>query len=110
MNNDQAQSEIQLKQALADEKPTIIFFHSMNCDPCKQMIENVYVVYPEFSKSIVLIDVNVSDIRNHDLLRNQEIHSIPSLKFFDSHMQSQIIYGVISPEEIKNQLILLINQ
>ncbi|MCJ7625006.1 MAG: thioredoxin family protein [Anaerolineaceae bacterium] len=110
LNNDQVQSEVQLKHALVDEKPTILFFHSMNCDPCMQMIENVGSVYPEFSKSIVLVDVNVSDVRNHELLRDQGVRSIPSLMFYDRHGQSQIFYGVTSPEEIKKQIILLLSK
>ena len=109
LNNDRIQSEIQLKQALGDEKPTIVFFHSTTCDPCIQMMENVGSAYPEFSKSIVLVDVIVSDVRNHELLRDQGVRFIPSLVFYDRHGQSEIVYGVKTSEEIREHILILLD-
>jgi len=102
--------EDQLNKALVNGDPALVFFHSTTCDPCMEMIENVERAYPEFSEKITLIDVNVSDERNHNLLRSQGVQLIPSLKFFDKNGQAHIVYGVITPEQIQEELITLLEQ
>ncbi len=96
--------EEQLHRALAAGEPSVVFFHSLTCDPCIAMMNTVDEVYPEFAGSITLIDVNVSDTRNHDLLRDQGIQAIPSLVFYDGSGQSETSYGVIPPETLRQRL------
>jgi thiol-disulfide isomerase/thioredoxin len=91
----------QLQNALAASKPTVVFFHSLNCDPCIQMMDVVDQVHPEFAGSVVLVDVNVSDTRNHDLLRAEDIRMIPSLVLYDRFGQRQITYGVMTPGDLR---------
>lgn len=53
--------EEEFHRALAAGKPTVVFFHSVTCDPCIEMMNTVGEVYPEFASSVTLIDVNVSE-------------------------------------------------
>lgn len=100
----------QLSAALESGLPVVAFYHSTTCDPCMQMIENVNQVYPEFSDVIILVDANVSDESNLSLLRSQDVRLIPSLQFFDGDGQSRIVYGVITPEQIREELTALLEQ
>ncbi|GAB4473452.1 MAG: hypothetical protein Kow00124_12450 [Anaerolineae bacterium] len=101
----------QLQQALADARPTMVFFHSLDCDPCVQMMGVVDGVYPSFSETVVLVDVNVSDTRNHDLLRAEGIRAIPSLVFYSrGGRRSETFYGVMPPEQLEQALQSLVEQ
>ena len=102
--------EAQLEVALSTSQPTVVFFHSLTCDPCMRMMEIVEQVYPEFSSSIALVDVNVSDTRNHPLLRQHGIRVIPSLVYYDQTGQSETQYGVIDPLQFRQQLQTLAGQ
>lgn len=93
----------QLERSLSAGQPTVVFFHSLTCDPCMQMVDNMEEVYPDFTDRIELVDVNVSDRRNHILLREAGIRVIPSLVFFDSAGQANTIYGVIPPADLREQ-------
>lgn len=48
----------QLDRALADNRPTLAFLHSNNCQQCIVMIETVEQGYPEFSRLVTLVKVN----------------------------------------------------
>lgn len=94
----------QLQRALSQGQPTVVFFHSLTCDPCMQMVDHMEQVYPSFSNRVELVDVNVSDTRNHTLLREQGVRVIPSLVFYDSAGQSSTTYGVMTPGDLQQQL------
>lgn len=102
--------EAQLQRALADGKPVVVFFHSLTCDPCMQMMDVVDQVYPEFADAVELVDVNVSDTRNHDLLRAEDIRMIPSLVVYDRLGQRQITYGVMIPDDLRQRMQILAGQ
>lgn len=102
--------EQQLQHALAESEPTAVFFHSLTCDPCIQMMDVVDQVYPSFSEVVALVDVNVSDTRNHDLLRAEDIRVIPSLVLYDRRGQRQVFYGVMPPDQFRQQLLQLVEQ
>jgi thiol-disulfide isomerase/thioredoxin len=95
----------QYKFAIANGKPTLVFFHSYTCKSCLQMIDTVYEIYPEFSSQVVLIDVDVHDIRNEALLHRVGINLIPTLIFYNQAGDSMFSVGVISGEELRQRLI-----
>ncbi|GAB4575015.1 MAG: hypothetical protein Kow0077_24460 [Anaerolineae bacterium] len=102
--------QVQLQTALANGRPTVVFFHSLTCEPCIQMMETVNLIYPEFADQITLVDVNVSDTRNHSLLREQGIRLIPSLVYYDRQGRSEISYGVMAHSVFRQQLLELTSQ
>ncbi|MDZ7843507.1 MAG: thioredoxin family protein [Anaerolineales bacterium] len=51
--------EEEFDQAMQAGRPIFVFLHSLDCNPCQVMMENVAEVYPEFEEEDVLIDVNV---------------------------------------------------
>jgi len=81
-----------------------VFFHSNNCMQCIRMIEIVEQVYPDFSESVPLVDVNVYDERNGDLLQRAGIRFIPTLVFVDRTGQRQEHVGVMEPDALREQL------
>jgi hypothetical protein len=46
--------EVTLDRALAANRPTLAFFHSLTCDSCIEMTAIVQQVYPEFQGTITL--------------------------------------------------------
>lgn len=99
-----ASLETQLNQALQQGRPTFVFSHSMECIPCKAMINVVLQVYPEFQNSVALIDVDVYDQSNTNILRRENLRSIPTLVFYDGNGNRQMHIGVMEPDQFRQTL------
>jgi len=93
--------EEQLDYALVTGQPTLVFFHSMNCDPCIAAMQVVEDVYQAYEESIVLVDVNVSETANHPLLRRVGVRTIPAFFVYDRSGELQIYYGVPQPDQLR---------
>jgi thiol:disulfide interchange protein len=96
--------EAQLNQLLAAEEPVFVFFHSNTCVQCVKMTQIVEQVYPDFSDSVALVDVNVYDERNQNLLQRADIRVIPTLIFVDREGQAQGHIGVMESQVLREQL------
>ena len=92
--------EGQLDAALQEKRPTFVFLHSLECIPCKEMMEIVAQVYPPFEDTVVLIDVDVYDQRNTNILRREGLQAIPTLVFYDREGERQMHIGVLPPEQL----------
>jgi thiol:disulfide interchange protein len=97
-------AEIQLNRALQAGQPTLAFFHSNNCHQCIVMMETVGQVYPEFSSSVAMVDVNVNDENNAALLERVGIQFIPTLIFYNHTGEEQVSVGVIEAEQLRQTL------
>ena len=95
---------VQLQNALAQNHPTLAFFHSNNCHQCQVMMETVAQVYPEFNNSITLVDINVYDKRNESLLRQVGLQYIPTLIFYNRAGKEQVSVGVMEAEKLRQTL------
>ena len=94
----------QLAQVLQDGQPALAFFHSNTCQQCIEMIGIVDEVYPDFSGSVALVDVNVYDGRNSALLRQVELQFIPTLIFYDQNGEAEVFIGVMTAEQLRQRL------
>lgn len=94
----------QLEQALAQNRPVMVFMHSTDCIPCKEMTGIVEQVYPSFAQQVALVDVNVYDRANAALLQSLGLRVIPTSVFFDRQGQGRQVMGVIPPDELRSQL------
>jgi len=99
--------EEQLDFYLEDKEPIFLFFHSDNCHSCIVMMETVDDVFPEFMDRVKMVDVNVYDPQNQDLLRKAQIYSIPTQIFIDQEAKGKVAVGVMSAEELREQLQIL---
>ena len=96
--------EAKLDRALQTRQPTLAFFHSNNCQQCIVMMDTVAQVYPEFTDSVTLVDVNVYDEQNQALLKRVGLQYIPTLIFFDRAGQGEVSVGVMEAEQLKQTL------
>ena len=96
--------ESQLDAALREKRPTFVFLHSLECIPCKEMMGTVAEVYPDFQDSIVLIDVNIYDESNSNILRRENLQSIPTLVFYDAQGTRQVFIGAMPVEQFRDTL------
>jgi thioredoxin-like negative regulator of GroEL len=94
----------QLDRALAEHRPTLAFFHSTTCQQCIVMMGTVSQVYPEFSTSVVLVDVNVYDENNAALLQRVGLQYIPTLIFYDHTGKGQVFIGVLKADQLRQNL------
>lgn len=93
--------ETQLNQALQSGQPVLVFFHAAGCHNCTAMSEIVAQVYPEFSDSIALVDVNVVERRNMPLVKQAKVQYIPTLNFYDQDGQEQVYVGVMEADQLR---------
>lgn len=94
----------QLDLALAENRPTLAFFHSDNCYQCLVMTNTVAQVFPEFKEAVTLVDVNVYDERNNELLKRVGLQYIPTLIFYDPSGKEQVSVGVMEAENLRQTL------
>jgi hypothetical protein len=95
---------MQLDRALRAGQPTLAFFHSNNCQQCIVMMETVAQVYPEFSQTIELVDINVYDENNAVLLNRVGLRYIPTLIFYDHTGNGQVSVGVMEADLLRQTL------
>lgn len=96
--------EAQLAAARQDNQPAFVFLHSTDCIPCKEMMDIVDQVFPEFEGSVALVDVNVYDKRNIELMRSEGLQVIPTLVFYDRQGVRQTHMGVMEPAQFRTTL------
>ena len=99
--------EEQRADALAAGKPTFVFLHSLDCIPCKEMMEIVAQVYPEFDNKVVIVDVDVYADENAGLLRAEMVRAIPTLVFYDRSGQRRVYVGVMEAAQLRLTLVTL---
>ena len=99
--------EEQRANALATGKPTFIFLHSLDCVPCKEMMDIVALVYPEFDNKVILVDVDVYADENAGLLRDEMVRAIPTLVFYDRSGQRRVYVGVMEAAQLRLTLVTL---
>jgi thiol:disulfide interchange protein len=61
-------------------------------------------VYPEFSSTVTLVDVNVYDEYNAALLQRVGLQYIPTLIFYDHTGKGQVSVGVMEDEQLRQTL------
>ena len=71
------------------------------------MVKMVAQVFPEFSNSVVLIDIDVYDPNNQALLKRVGLQYIPTLIFYDRHGQDETFIGVLTPQILRERLMAL---
>ena len=96
--------EAQLDRLLEAGKPAFLFFHSNTCAQCVKMTGIVEEVYPDFSDSVALVEVNVYDERNKSLRQRADIRAIPTLIFVDREGEVGGHVGVMEPDALRDQL------
>lgn len=96
--------EAQLERALEAGQPTLAFYHSNDCYSCIEMIGVVQQVYPEFSGSVTLVDVNVYAVENRPLLQSEQVRYIPTLIFYDQQGTREVTVGVLEAGALRQKL------
>lgn len=93
-----------LEQALAAGHPVLVFYHSLDCHSCVEMMEVVAEVYPEFEATVDLVDVNVYDPSSEAVIRWGGIRYIPTLVFVDRGGGREVKVGTMTLEALQEGL------
>lgn len=96
--------EARLDRLLSAGEPVFLFFHSDTCVQCVKMTGIIEEVYPGFSESVALVDVDVYDARNRNLLQRASIRAIPTLVFVDREGAIEGHIGVMEADALRQQL------
>ena len=99
--------EQQLDRLLEEGRPIFVFFHSTDCVSCMMMMETVDQIYPTYQNKVALVDVHVYDSENQNLLKRAAIRSIPTQVFIDSKGNGNVAVGVMTTDQLDEQLALL---
>lgn len=99
--------EVTLDRALAANRLTLAFYHSLTCDSCKEMTAIVQQVHPEFRGAITLVDVDVYDGRNQALVDRARIIAIRTLVLIDRRSQTRPFVGVMGADHLRQRLLAL---
>ena len=99
--------EQQLDRLLEEGKPVFVFFHSTDCVSCTMMMDTVDQIYPTYQNKVALVDVHVYDPENQNLLQRAAIRSIPTQLFVDSTGYGIVAVGVMTTDQLDEQLALL---
>ena len=93
-----------LEQALAAGRPVLVFYHSLDCRSCVEMMEVVAEVYPEFEATVDLVDVKVHDASSEAVIRWGGIRYIPTLVFVDRDGGREVQVGTMTLEALREAL------
>jgi thiol:disulfide interchange protein len=100
--------EGQFERYLQEEKLIFIFFHSNTCESCIMMMTTVDQVYPAYENEVALVDINVYDPINAKFLQRVGINTIPTQVFVDSSGQETVTIGVMTADQLTQQLDFLV--
>lgn len=96
-----------LEENLSAGRPAIVFFHSPDCSSCNQVQASLDAVYPEFRDAIALLGADVTDLRERELVERVGVQTAPTLLLVDAGGNEKLIVGEISPQELRDELLLL---
>ncbi len=101
-SNGSAQTRID--QSLAQGMPVMVFFYSEDCRSCREMEKTIDDVFPQFKKSVTLVEVNVYDEGNNELVERTGVHTTPVELFIDGQGTETLVLDVLSAEDLRAQL------
>ena len=94
----------QLREALAQGRPAVVFMHSTTCQSCIDMMKVVDQVHPEFAGQVTLVDVDVHDDANGPLMQMLGLRYIPTVVVFNREGQSWQNVGLMEPDAFRTFL------
>ncbi len=97
-------AQVKIDQAVEQGKPVMAFFYSEDCRSCREMEKTIAAVYPEFKKSVILVEVNVYEDENRELVERTGVHTTPVELFIDGKGTETLVLEAMSPEDLREQL------
>ena len=88
----------------------MVFFHSTDCKPCREMTVVVQEVRPDFDEHIAFIDVITNDRSNAPLVQKAQIRAIPTTVFIMASGQGHGFVGAMKEEDLRAELIKLMSE
>jgi len=93
-----------IEWAKANRRPTMILYHSTNCEPCRKMDALVQMVRRDYEPAVLFVDAITSDPANASLVQQAQIHAIPSSVFIKSPGESKTIVGLMTQAALRAEL------
>ncbi len=102
LNREPAAAKLVVHRAAGDA--VVVFFHSPDCSSCEQVRSSLDAVYPEFKNSVVLLDVDVTEMRERPLVEQIGVQTAPTLLLVNANGEEKMIVGEISPQDLRAEL------
>jgi len=61
-------------------------------------------VYPAFKNAVTMLDVDVTDMRERELVERTGVQTTPTLLLVDASGVEKLIVGEISPQDLRAEL------
>jgi len=94
--------ENDFKQTLESNKSVVIDFYADWCGPCNALSPTVKKLAEEFDGEVNIKKVNVDE--NKDLAREFGVRSIPTLIYFSNGKEVKRSSGVVSENQLRDQI------
>lgn len=83
---------------VTDGKPVVVDFSASWCPPCQQLKPIFASLTKEFEGRVTMVTVDVDE--NSDMAAKFDVHSIPTLIFFDANGSQQDRFEGFVPEDV----------
>ena len=94
-----------IKQAVKDNKPAWLLFHSKTCQTCIEMERTYETLRPEFAGKIAFINIDVNNPSEKTLVKLYKINQIPTSYFLNRAGQPiSLDIGLIPMAEMQSKL------
>ena len=97
-----------LQQLQASVEPALVYFHSPDCSSCNQVKASLDEVYPAFRDNVTMLEVDVTDMRERELVERTGVQTTPTLLLVNASGVEKLIVGEISPQDLRGELEALI--
>jgi len=102
LSTEPAAGQLQKLQTAAE--PALVYFHSPDCSSCNQVKASLDEVYPAFKNAVTMLEVDVTDMRERELVERTGVQTTPTLLLVDASGVEKLIVGEISPQDLRAEL------
>ena len=96
------------EKLLNSDKTVLINFSEKSCDPCEKMAPYLVKLQKEFSKKLIIINIDAEE--NKTLLTEMKIEILPSFFLYKNSNLKWKHFGFINEDDLKKQLQSFINK
>ena len=89
-------------EVLKADKPALVYYYATWCKPCQEMGDDLSAVADEVAERLKVVRVNTD--RQGDIVRRQQIRTIPSFQLIHSGKSVTVIQGKPSRLELMGKL------
>ena len=89
-------------EVLKADRPALVYYYATWCKPCQEMSDDLSAVADEVAERLKVVQVNTD--KQGDIVKRQQIRTIPSFQMIHSGKSVTVIQGKRSRLELMGEL------